>query len=561
MKLADFEDDDEDQKEGGKELNTNKKETDEGEVKSHQRIVCPICNKTFSSGKAFGGHKSSAHVQSKGQKSCSKKLIKRKYNNNNNNNSAKFVVGDDDFIDEDGDYYYYSERLIEKTGLNKMRKIGITCHHCEKDFPSKKALFGHMRCHPDRPYRGMEAPDSSNLNDDDVDIENSPIISHDGKCEVEEEVEEEEADEINQENDMGVGTSEVAKATKVVDLAQDLVGVGWFRKGRRGGGDETVANSSSAMMDNKSDSISNNQIYQHCSDDSFEECRLASHLLIYLHNSGGSKSNPDEERVAEAIPMASQSEGMELFLDFAMSKKTVEKSEQSSNEEAEVAGVINQLKKNKGKSKAILENGLDDDDNNSSDDTDSDDELVRKLDYAKKGKGISLGKKKRISKYNNDKKVIIKWNKLSSSSAGDNVDYHDISPPSAAAPPPPPHSATENGKEFRCSSCGKTFPTHQALGGHKSSHNKFRMNIHNTIDDEVLPSGSSSRTVVRHSHQKDNNNEDIKNMICDESPSSKGRRISKKRKKAAVEVQKMLDFDLNQLPEEDCSHADDESCM
>ncbi|XP_015158924.1 zinc finger protein ZAT9-like [Solanum tuberosum] len=36
--------------------------------------------------------------------------------------------------------------------------------------------------------------------------------------------------------------------------------------------------------------------------------------------------------------------------------------------------------------------------------------------------------------------------------------------------------------KYKCNECGRMFATHQALGGHRSSHNKFKISIENTID-------------------------------------------------------------------------------
>lgn len=87
-----------------------------------KKHFCKECNKGFASGKALGGHMSSAHVQ------ANKDYSDRKLNPK-------------------------TKRPFKSSGTGE-----ITCKICGKGFRSEKSLFGHMRCHPERCYRGMEPP-------------------------------------------------------------------------------------------------------------------------------------------------------------------------------------------------------------------------------------------------------------------------------------------------------------------------------------------------------------------------------------------------------------------
>lgn len=91
---------------------------------------CPVCNKGFNSGKAVGGHMR-IHVQAKkkvNQPIKSKKRLRE---------------------DEESESDYVKEKHYNKK---------LSCLICGKNFLSMKSLCGHMRCHPERNWRGIQPP-------------------------------------------------------------------------------------------------------------------------------------------------------------------------------------------------------------------------------------------------------------------------------------------------------------------------------------------------------------------------------------------------------------------
>ncbi|PHT44057.1 hypothetical protein CQW23_18082 [Capsicum baccatum] len=98
-----------------------------GVKEDNKRRICHVCSKGFGSGKALGGHMR-IHVQ------ASKKLLL----SGRKGNKSKPVLQTDEQVDD---------------------QLLPTCSICGKNFPSMKSLFGHMRCHPERAWRGIQPPE------------------------------------------------------------------------------------------------------------------------------------------------------------------------------------------------------------------------------------------------------------------------------------------------------------------------------------------------------------------------------------------------------------------
>ncbi|KAJ4776441.1 C2H2-like zinc finger protein [Rhynchospora pubera] len=70
--------------------------------------------------------------------------------------------------DVPGDQNRYEEAQTDQTAHTKRIKRGYPsdpgpfgpCPVCQRSFKSSKALHGHMRCHPDRAWRGMVPPEN-----------------------------------------------------------------------------------------------------------------------------------------------------------------------------------------------------------------------------------------------------------------------------------------------------------------------------------------------------------------------------------------------------------------
>ncbi|KAL1208868.1 Zinc finger protein ZAT2 [Cardamine amara subsp. amara] len=142
MKRRDFYDDDSSSSEYGefglKEGSEDEDDSPQPPPQLKKKHFCVICNKQFSSGKAYGGHVRIHSIEYSNKGKIKKMKMKKKRKSD--------VV---------------KKEKEKETDLIRADVEGkIKCCLCGKEFQTLPSLFGHMRRHPDRSWKGIRPPPS-----------------------------------------------------------------------------------------------------------------------------------------------------------------------------------------------------------------------------------------------------------------------------------------------------------------------------------------------------------------------------------------------------------------
>ncbi|KAI9114770.1 hypothetical protein K1719_014468 [Acacia pycnantha] len=167
--------------------------------------VCDFCGKQFNSGKALGGHRR-YHIQAQ-KKLEAQNLSQEKQEKVN----YPLRIKPKDLVIRD---YDDDNNLIKSRigNFNSPSSRSFRCYVCDKDFPSEKSLYGHMRSHPEREWRGMNPPFIATDNDLDP---SSPS-----------------AEQLN--NVSSSSTLEESSSPVPVDLSSSCSRSSWLKKDKRG---------------------------------------------------------------------------------------------------------------------------------------------------------------------------------------------------------------------------------------------------------------------------------------------------------------------------------------
>ncbi|XP_022728737.1 uncharacterized protein LOC111284288 [Durio zibethinus] len=123
-------------------------------LKISKKHICPVCSKEFTSGKALGGH---IRIHMKGSKNGRHRKISQLQPRNIHRAKAKKRISQNMVLPKATDGAVDAVDLpLNDQEVNEQ----VSCCICNKGFRSMKSLFGHMRNHPERGWRGIRPPPS-----------------------------------------------------------------------------------------------------------------------------------------------------------------------------------------------------------------------------------------------------------------------------------------------------------------------------------------------------------------------------------------------------------------